>query len=68
MEACVALLLLGAAVLVVVAGIVLAVVLPAVPSAPTSAPHITRLFIPAIKETCIAQAGLLGADIGYTFD
>ena len=61
-------LLLGAAVLVVVAGIVLAVVLPGVPSGSDSAPHITRVFIPAIKESCVAHAGLVGGDIGYTFD
>ncbi len=60
-------LLLGAAVLVVVAGIVLAVVLPTVPSGAVGEPHITRLFIPAIKATCIDHAGLLGADIGYDF-
>jgi hypothetical protein len=60
-------LLLGAAVLVVVAGIVLAVVLPTVPSGANGEPHITRLFIPAIKEACVQQAGLLGADIGYDF-
>ena len=61
-------LLLGAAVLVVVAGIVLAIVLPGVPSGSDSAPHITRVFIPAIKESCVAHAGLVGGDIGYTFD
>jgi len=61
-------LLLGAAALVVVAGTVLALVLPATPSAPLGPPHITRVFIPAIKETCLARAGLLGADIGYRFD
>jgi hypothetical protein len=60
-------LLLGAAVLVVVAGIVLAVVLPNVPSGAVGEPHITRLFIPAIKSECVDRAGLLGADIGYTF-
>ena len=61
-------LLLGAAALAVVAGVVLALVLPAAPSVPLAAPHITRVFIPAIKEACIAHAGLLGADVGYTFD
>ncbi len=60
-------LLLGAAVLVVVAGIVLAVVLPNVPSGAAGEPHITRLFIPNIKVACIERAGLLGADIGYVF-
>jgi hypothetical protein len=61
-------LLLGAAALAVVAGTVLAVVLPAAPSVPLAAPHITRVFIPAIKEACIAHAGLVGADVGYGFD
>jgi hypothetical protein len=61
-------LLLGAAVLAVVASIVLAILLPGAPSASLSAPHITRVFIPAIKEACVAQAGLVGGDIGYTFD
>ena len=60
-------LLLGAAVLVVVAGIILAVVLPSVPTGAVGEPHITRLFIPAIKAACIDRAGLLGADIGYDF-
>ncbi len=60
-------LLLGAAVLVVVAGILLAVVLPTVPSGAVGEPHITRLFIPAIKTACIERAGLRGADLGYVF-
>lgn len=60
-------LLLGAAVLAVVAAIVLAVVLPPAPSGAVGEPHITRLFIPAIKTECIDEAGLRGADIGYTF-
>jgi hypothetical protein len=61
-------LLLGATALVVVVGTVLALVLPTTPSAPVGPPHITRIFIPAIKEACTGQAGLLGADIGYRFD
>lgn len=60
-------LLLGAAVLAVVAAIILAVVLPSAPSGAVGEPHITRLFIPAIKTACIEQAGLRGADIGYGF-
>lgn len=31
-------------------------------------PHITRVFIPAIKEACTGRSGLLGADLGYRFD
>ncbi len=61
-------LLLGVAALVVVAGTVLALVLPAAPSAPPGTPQITRVFIPAIKAACTERAGLLGADIGYRFD
>ena len=61
-------LLLGATALVVVAGTVIALVLTAAPSSSGGAPYITRTFIPAIKETCTAEAGLLGADIGYRFD
>lgn len=61
-------LLLGAAVLVVVAGTVLALVLPSAPSGAVADPRITRIFIPAIKVTCIDRAGLRGADIGYGFD
>ncbi len=60
-------LLLGVAVVAAVAAIILAVVLPSAPSGAASEPHITRLFIPAIKTACIEQAGLLGADIGYKF-
>ena len=60
-------LLLGAAVLAVVAVIALAVVLPGARSGAIGEPHITRLFIPAIKTACIENAGLLGADIGYVF-
>jgi hypothetical protein len=61
-------LLLGVTSLLVVAGTVLALVLPTAPSTPVGTPHITRIFIPAIKEACTEQAGLLGADIGYRFD
>lgn len=61
-------LLLGAAAFVAVAGVVLALALPAGSMAPTGEPHITRVFIPAIKEACTQRAGLLGADIGYRFD
>ena len=61
-------LLLGAIALAVVAGTVLVVTLTAAPSSPAGPPLITRVFIPAIKETCTTSAGLLGADIGYRFD
>jgi hypothetical protein len=61
------LLVIGVAVLAVVAAIILAVVLPTVPSGASAEPRITRLFIPSIKSACIEQAGLLGADIGYQF-
>jgi hypothetical protein len=61
-------LLLGVTALAVVAGTVLALTLTAGQSSPADPPHITRVFIPAIKETCTAEAGLLGADIGYRFD
>ncbi len=60
-------LLLGVAVLVIVAGTILALMLPGAPSGAVGEPHITRVFIPAIKAACIDRAGLLGADIGYRF-
>jgi len=60
-------LLLGVAVVVIVASTVLALVLPAAPSGAAASPHITRIFIPAIKTACTTQAGLEGADIGYRF-
>ena len=59
---------LGAAGVVLVAGFVLALVLPAAPPVPVGEPHITRVFIPAIKVACTERAGLLGADLGYRFD
>ncbi|MEO5920814.1 MAG: hypothetical protein ABIQ01_06695 [Pseudolysinimonas sp.] len=60
-------LLLGAAALMVVAATVVALVLPTAPSGAVGDPYITRVFIPAIKTTCVQQAGVLGADIGYEF-
>ena len=48
-------LLLGAIALAVVASTVLVLVLTAAPSSPVGPPHITRVFIPAIKETCTAR-------------
>ena len=60
-------LLLGAAVLVVVAGVILALVLPSAPSSADGEPRITRIFIPDIKQTCLARAGLVGEDLGYGF-
>ena len=60
-------LLLGVAVLVIVAGIVLALVVPGAPTGAVGEPHITRVFIPAIKSTCIDAAGLQGSDIGFQF-
>jgi hypothetical protein len=63
-------LLLGAAVLVIVAAGVSAAVLTQPPTAEGAAPRITRLFIPAIKADCRERAGIPdeGAQrIGYTF-
>jgi hypothetical protein len=60
-------LLISTAVVLAVAGVVLAVVLPGARSGAVGEPHITRTFIPAIKTACIDEAGLLGADIGYVF-
>ncbi len=61
-------LLLGVTALAVVTSTVLALALTALPSSPAEPPRVTRVFIPAIKEACTAEAGLLGADIGYRFD
>jgi hypothetical protein len=61
-------LLLGVTALAVVTSTVLVLTLTAAPSSPVGPPQITRVFIPAIKETCTTSAGLLGADIGYRFD
>jgi hypothetical protein len=60
-------LLLGAAALVVAAGVVLALVLPTAPSSADGEPRITRIFIPDIKQTCLARADLIGEDLGYGF-
>jgi hypothetical protein len=61
-------LVLGAAGLALAAGVVLALVLPAHPVAEASPPHITRLFIPAIKAACLdATVGPNDLQIGYTF-
>ncbi|MCU1417321.1 MAG: hypothetical protein JWP32_1495 [Schumannella sp.] len=61
-------LVLGAASFLLAAAVGLALAVPdsAVPGG--AEPRITRLFIPAIKATCLAEAGLSGdVDIGYTF-
>jgi hypothetical protein len=62
--------LLGAAAVVVAAAGATAILLPA-PTAPAGdGPHITRLFIPAIKTDCRERSGIPdeGAErIGYTF-
>lgn len=60
-------LLLGAAVIVVAAGTVMALVMSHAPPAATGEPRITRVFIPDIKETCIGRAGLTGEDLGFGF-
>jgi hypothetical protein len=52
---------------VIAAGVILALVLPGSPSGAVGEPHITRVFIPAIKAACVERAGLLGSDIGYRF-
>ena len=59
--------LLGVATAVVAAVGAFAVAAPAPPVVPVE-PHITRLFIPAIKAACLDRVGLpVDADLGYTF-
>jgi hypothetical protein len=61
-------LLLGAVGLVLAAATGLAIALPAAPAPQQNQPRITRLFIPAIKEACLGEAGLPpDYDLGYTF-
>jgi hypothetical protein len=60
-------LLLGVVGVALTAGLGLVLALPAAP-APSAGPRITRLFIPAIKDTCRSEAELPPeADLGYTF-
>jgi hypothetical protein len=67
------LLLAGVVALAVAAMTTLALALPPLlpsPVAATGDPHITRLFIPAIKDDCRVRAGIADAEarlIGYTF-
>lgn len=61
-------LVLGAVGLVLTAALGVALALTPLPAAQPAAPRITRLFIPAIKESCIGQAGLPpDTDLGFTF-
>ena len=63
-------LLLGAATALVAAVGVFALALPVAPTTEARAPHITRLFIPAIKADCRLRTDIpdsAAADIGYTF-
>ena len=63
-------LVLGAATAMVAVAGMLAVALPGSPASEPRAPHITRLFIPAIKAECRLQTKIpdgKAPDIGYTF-
>lgn len=61
-------LVLGAVGVLLTAGLALALALPAQPAAEAAAPHITRLFIPAIKTACqLDTLGPTDQQIGYTF-
>lgn len=61
---------LGVTTAVVVAVGALAFVLPPAPEAAPDRPHITRMFIPAIKVDCQRRANIandVAAQVGYTF-
>ncbi|MEO8263021.1 MAG: hypothetical protein ABI566_10675 [Pseudolysinimonas sp.] len=62
-------LLLVAAGLALAVGAVLAFVLPPSPSGTAGEPHITRVFIPAVKSECLDRAGIARSlqTIGFTF-
>jgi len=61
-------LVLGVAGAVLAAGIIAAVTRPAQPAPASTAPHITRIFIPAIKAACIVGTiGPTDQQIGFTF-
>jgi hypothetical protein len=61
-------LLLGAAGIVLGAGVALALLATAPPPPAPSAPHITRVYIPLIKQACGQEVlGVTALQIGYTF-
>jgi hypothetical protein len=59
---------LGAAGIVLAVGIALALVLPGQAPSPPGTAHITRLYIPLIKDACTEEVlGATGVQIGYRF-
>jgi hypothetical protein len=59
---------LGAAGAVLAVGVVFALALPGTPSTPSGAAHITRIYIPLIKDACTEEVlGVSDLQIGYRF-